>query len=104
MLEVGRAQRSIFLARWLRDRDLQRETESGLNVVENYNGVNDYIRFGKRGELASNPVREEDAAQLSPFVRKHLGVHGTYSFALPDLEPGAIRELRDPDAPDDDEE
>ena len=35
------------------------------------------------------PVREEDAARLSPFVRKHLGVHGTYSFALPDLEPGA---------------
>jgi hypothetical protein len=31
-------------------------------------------------------------------------VHGTYSFALPDLEPGAIRELRDPDAPDNDEE
>ena len=50
------------------------------------------------------PVREEDAARLSPFVRKHLGVHGTYSFALPDLEPGAIRELRDPDAPDDNEE
>ncbi len=73
MLEVGRAQRSIFLARWLRDRDLQRETESSLNVVENYNGVNDYIRFGKRGELASNSVREEDAARLSPFVRKHLG-------------------------------
>ena len=39
MLETGRAQRSIFLARWLRDRDLQRETEFGLNVVENYNGV-----------------------------------------------------------------
>ena len=49
-------------------------------------------------------VREEDAARLSPFVRKHLGVHGTYSFALPDLEPGAIREHRDPDAPDNDEE
>jgi hypothetical protein len=27
-------------------------------------------------------------------------VHGTYSFALPDLAPGAIRELRDPDATD----
>ena len=50
------------------------------------------------------PVGVEDAARLSPFVRKHLGVHGTYSFALPDLEPGTIRELRDPDAPDDDEE
>ena len=29
MLEVGRAQRTIFLARWLRDRDLQRETTPG---------------------------------------------------------------------------
>ena len=50
------------------------------------------------------PVLEEDAARLSPFVRKHLGVHGTYSFARPDLEPGAIRELRDPDAPDEEED
>jgi cytochrome c553 len=30
-------------------------------------------------------------ARLSPFVRRHLGVHGTYSFVLPDLAPGAIR-------------
>lgn len=45
MLEVGRAQRTIFLARWLRDRDLQQETNSGLNVVENYNGMGDYIHL-----------------------------------------------------------
>ena len=64
MLEVGCAQRTIFLARRLRDRDLQRETESGLNVVENYNGVNDYIRFGKRGELASNRREEQELGML----------------------------------------
>ncbi len=29
---------------------------------------------------------------------------GTYSFVLPDLAPGAIRELRAPDATDEDEE
>ena len=45
------------------------------------------------------PVLEEDAARLSPFVRKHLGVHGTYSFALPDLEPGAIRDSATPTPP-----
>jgi TnpA family transposase len=50
------------------------------------------------------PVREEDLARLSPFVSRHLGVHGTYSFALPDLAPGSIRELRDPDAGDEDDE
>jgi len=43
-------------------------------------------------------------ARLSPFVNTHLGVHGTYSFVLPDLGPGAIRELRDPDNPDEDDE
>jgi TnpA family transposase len=34
MLEIGRAQRTIFVARYLRDRDLQRGIEEGLNVVE----------------------------------------------------------------------
>ena len=50
------------------------------------------------------PVLEEDMARLSPFVSRHLGVHGTYSFVLPDLAPGAIRDLRDPDAADEDDE
>ncbi|MFV2197854.1 Tn3 family transposase [Nocardiopsis sp. LOL_012] len=50
------------------------------------------------------PVREEDLARLSPFVHSHLGVHGTYTFALPELAPGTIRELRDPDTAQDDDE
>jgi TnpA family transposase len=50
------------------------------------------------------PVREEDMARLSPFVSSHLGVHGAYSFVLPDLAPGNIRDLRDPDAGDEDDE
>jgi Tn3 transposase DDE domain len=56
------------------------------------------------------PVLDEDMARLSPFVCTHLGVyldHGTYGFVLPDLPDlpaGAIRELRDPDATDEDDE
>ena len=50
------------------------------------------------------PVREDDMARLSPFVSRHLGVHGSCGFLLPDLAPGAIRELRDPHAPEDNED
>ncbi len=48
------------------------------------------------------PVRDEDAARLSPFIRRHIRLDGHYSFHLPDLG-GGHRPLRDPDAPDDDE-
>ncbi|MGH3096214.1 MAG: Tn3 family transposase [Streptosporangiales bacterium] len=64
MLELGRAQRSIFLARWLRDRDAQRETTAALNVVENYNGVGDYINFGKSGEFATNRRGEQELGMI----------------------------------------
>jgi hypothetical protein len=50
------------------------------------------------------PVLDEDVARLSPFVREHLNVVGKYSFLLPDLGEAGIRELRDPDADDDDDE
>jgi hypothetical protein len=49
------------------------------------------------------PVLDEDVARLSPFVRRHIEVLGKYSFVLPDL-PGGLRELRDPDAPTDEDD
>ncbi|MGI8413723.1 MAG: Tn3 family transposase [Solirubrobacteraceae bacterium] len=60
MLEVGRAEKTIFLARYLRDRDLQQDTESALNIVEHWNGANDIICFGKRGEIATNQRDEQE--------------------------------------------
>ena len=41
------------------------------------------------------PVLDADVVRLSPFVRRHLGVHGAYAFLLPELA-GNLRELRDP--------
>lgn len=48
------------------------------------------------------PVRDEDAARLSAFIRKHIRLEGHYSFHLPELGEGH-RPLRDPDAPDEDD-
>ena len=63
MLEIGRAQKTIF-ARYLRDRALQREIEEGLNVVEAWNRANAVIYYGKGGEISSNRREEVEMAAL----------------------------------------
>ena len=50
------------------------------------------------------PIRDEDVARLSPFMRSHINVHGKYSFTVLDLPGGATRQLRDPDGPGEDAE
>jgi TnpA family transposase len=64
MLEVGRAQRTIFLCRYLRLREEQREVNSGLNVVESWNGANVQIHYGKAGDIASNRRDEQEMSVL----------------------------------------
>lgn len=64
MLEIGRAQRTIFVARYLRDRDLQCEIEEGLNVVESWNRANAVICYGNSGEIASNRRAEVEMTAL----------------------------------------
>jgi hypothetical protein len=67
MLEIGRAQRTIFVARYLRDRDLQREIEEGLNVVESWNRANAVICYGNSGEIATN--RREEVEMTAGCLR-----------------------------------
>jgi TnpA family transposase len=64
MLEVGRAQKTIFVARYLRLRELQREIQEGLNVVESSNGANSVIFYGKGGNIATNRREELEMSVL----------------------------------------
>jgi integrase len=64
MAEVGHAQRTIFLARYLRGRELQREINEGLNVVESWNRANAVIFFGKGGDIATNRRDEQELSVL----------------------------------------
>jgi hypothetical protein len=64
MLEIGRAQKTIFIARYLNDRGLQREIEEGLNVMEAWNGANAVICYGRGGEISTNRREEVEMTAL----------------------------------------
>lgn len=75
MLEVGRAQRTIFLCRYLRSRDEQREINSGLNVMESWNGANSQIHYGKAGDIASNRRDEQEMTVLCLHITQAAMSH-----------------------------
>lgn len=64
MIELGRVQKTIFLARYLRSRTLQREINDGLNIIESWNRANSIIFYGKTSEIASNRRDEQELSVL----------------------------------------
>ncbi len=54
LMELGRAIKTIFLCQYLDSEAIRREINEGLNVVERWNEVNEFIFYGKGGEFASN--------------------------------------------------
>ena len=79
MQEAGRAQRTIFACRYLRDRDLQREIEAGLNVGESFHAGGNVIYFGRGGDL---PGKSRDEQELAVLCLRVLYASLTYLNTL----------------------
>lgn len=62
--ELGRAIKTIFLCRYLGSAELRQEIHEGLNVVERWNGINDFIFYGKKGTFRTNRPEELELSML----------------------------------------
>ena len=66
--EMGRLERSIFMLNWLRELDLRRRTQGGLNKVEARNALARAIFFCQLGELRNRRFENQSyrASGLNP--------------------------------------
>jgi len=64
LVELGKANKTIFLCQYLASEELRIEVNEGLNVVERLNSVMDFIFYGKLGQIATNNIEDQELSIL----------------------------------------
>ena len=64
LVEIGKANKTIFLCGYLASEELRIEVSEGLNIVERLNYVMDFIFYGKLGHIATNNTEDQELSVL----------------------------------------
>ena len=67
--------KTIFLCRYLQSKALRREIHEGLNVIEQWNGANGFIFFGRKGDFTSNRKDDQEESMLALHLLQNCLVY-----------------------------
>ncbi|MGH3238722.1 MAG: Tn3 family transposase [Streptosporangiaceae bacterium] len=82
------------MARYLRDRELQREINTSLNVAESWNAGNSIINSGKGGDIPANRRDEQEIPVLCLRVLQRPWCTSTHAHDPGRPRRGAVRTER----------
>src|SRR5262249_42273464 len=65
LAELGKVEKTIYLCDYLSSLELRYEVHEGLNVVERWNGANEFICYGRQGVYATNSRERQEISTLA---------------------------------------
>lgn len=64
LAELGKVEKTIYLCEYLSSLAMRYEVNEGLNIVERWNGANDFIYYGRQGIFATNSRQQQEISTL----------------------------------------
>jgi TnpA family transposase len=62
---LGKVEKTIYLCEYLSSLEQRYEVQAGLNVVERWNGANDFLCYGRQGIFSTNSGEHQEITTLS---------------------------------------
>lgn len=96
--ELGKALKTVFLCRYLRDKALRSDIHDALNVAENWNSVVDFVFYGRQSRMSTNdPEQMRKALGSLRLLQNSLVLVNTQLVQRVLREDGLIKHMTEED-------